>query len=145
MQEKFELYQHIYQDSEMSCYTLKKLQEDIKDKDNKIKKLLEDILKEYTKYKEKSSKFLKNNKVELDENSLMSKWMASAGIKKEVKNDNSDSSIADLIIQGVSMGSINMEKKIKDYKNEVKNDELNFAKKFLKFQQDTIEKLKEFL
>ena len=32
---------------------------------------------------------------------------------KEVKKDNSDAAIADMLIKGVSMGSIEMEKKIK--------------------------------
>ena len=39
MKESLELYKHIYQDSEMSCYTLNKLMNDIKEKDNKIKKI----------------------------------------------------------------------------------------------------------
>lgn len=145
MKEKFELYQHIYQDSEMSCYTITKLLDDLKDKDNKIKGLLEEILKGYEVYRIKSSKVLKKNKAVLEPNGFMPKMMASMGIKKEVRSDNSDSSMADLMLQGVSMGSINMEKKIKDYSGEVGSDELKFAKKFLKFQQESIEKLKFFL
>ena len=67
------------------------------------------------------------------------------GIKKEVNSDNSDSSIADMLIKGVSMGSIDMDKKINDYKEDVGKDELKFAKDFYKFQQDVITNLKKFL
>ena len=42
MKEKNELILHIYQDAEMGCYTVKKLMDDLKEKDNKIKKVVED-------------------------------------------------------------------------------------------------------
>ena len=71
--------------------------------------------------------------------------MAKMGISKEVKSDNSDSAIADLLIKGISMGSIDMEKKIKQYKDEVSNNELELAREFLKFQEKTIDKLKDYL
>ena len=71
--------------------------------------------------------------------------MAKMGISKEVKSDNSDSAIADLLIKEISMGSIDMEKKIKQYKDEVSYNELELAKEFLKFQEKTIDKLKDYL
>lgn len=37
---------------------------------------------------------------------------ASMGIGKEVRSDNSDSSIADMLIKGISMGTLDMQKKI---------------------------------
>ena len=43
------------------------------------------------------------------------------------------------------MGSIDMEKKIKDYRGEADKEEIKFAKKFLSFQQEVIEGLKKFL
>ena len=145
MNEKIELMKHIYQDADMSCYTLKSLLKDLKNKDNKIKNTIDDIYKEYSKYKKESKKILKNNNASLDKNGLMSKLMAGLGIKKNVLNDNSDSAIADLLIQGISMGSINMEKKIDDYRQYLSDEELNLAESFLKYQQNAIEKLKIYL
>ncbi len=145
MKEKCELVLHIYQDAEMASYTLTKLLRDLKDRDNKIKKTLEDILKEYEEWKSKSKAFLKENNAEIDETSMFEKMMAKMGIDKEVKKDNSDASLADLLIKGVSMGSIDMEKKINEYKDDVDEKELSLAKKFLKFQEKTIDLLKEYL
>ena len=145
MKEKFELALHIYQDAEMASYTLTKLLEDLKDKDNKIKKTAEDVLKEYEEWKKKMKKFLEKNDMEIDETTMMEKMMANMGIKREVKKDNSDASIADMLIKGVSMGSIDMEKKISEYKDDVSDKELDYAKDFLKFQQKTIEIFKEYL
>lgn len=145
MKENFELYEHIYKDAEMSCYTLEKLMKNLKEKDNKIKRVLEDILKEYTSFLTSTKKELEDNNIELEKTDSMTKMMANMGIKKEVKNDNSDSSIADLLIQGISMGTIDMEKKIKAYDKDVNKNQLNFAKKFLKFQEAAIEELKKYL
>ena len=71
--------------------------------------------------------------------------MSTMGIKKEVKSDNSDAAIADMLIKGISMGSIEMEKKVKDYRDCVDKEQLQLAEDFLKFQQQTIERLKEYL
>ena len=145
MNENKELALHIYQDAEMASYTLTKLLSDLKERDKKIKKYIEEILKEYEKWKSKTKKFLKRNDSEISDVSFFEKMMAKMGISKEVKSDNSDSAIADLLIKGISMGSIDMEKKIKQYKDEVSYNELELAKEFLKFQEKTIDKLKDYL
>lgn len=145
MNENSELVLHIYKDAEMSAYSLTKLIKDLKDRDNKIKKTLEDILKEYEKWKSNTKKYLKKHDEEISENGIMAKMMAGMGINKEVESDNSDSAIADMIIKGISTGTIDMEKKIKQYKDEVNEKELNLAEEFLKFQEKSINILKEFL
>ena len=145
MKENNELVLHIYQDAEMASYTLSKLLEDLKDKDNKIKKTLEDVLKEYDDWKSKANKYLKKEKAEISKTGMFEKMMAKMGISKEVKNDNSDSAIADLIIKGVSIGTIDMEEKIKDYQEEASDKGLKLAKDFLKFQEKTIDIFKEYL
>lgn len=145
LKEQNELILHIYKDAEMSCYTLKKLLTDLKDKDNKIKKTVEDVLKDYEDWKVKTKKHLKKEHAEIKENGMFAKMMAGMGIKKEVKDDNSDSAIADMLIKGISMGSIDMEKKIKQYQNDIDEKDLNFAKKFLEFQEKAINIFKEYL
>lgn len=143
--ENEELLKHVYKDALMGTYTIDKLIGDLKDKDNKIKKYLEEILKEYQEYENKSKNLLKEYNESLPKESFMAKMMSSMGIKKEVKADNSDSSIADMLIKGISMGSIEMEKKLNAYEDEVDKEEYKLAKSFLKFQQNVIEKLKDYL
>lgn len=143
--ENFELLKHIYKDSEMAVFTLEELLQDLKTKDNKIKRRVEDILKRYEYFKEESKMRLEEDGQSLPTNGIMSKMGAGMGIKNEVKHDNSDSSIADMLIKGISMGSIEMEKKVKDYKGEVDKDCLAFAKEFLSFQEEAIKHLKEYL
>lgn len=145
MKENNELLEHIYQDAEMAYYTLEKLEDFLKEKDNKIKGLIEEIKEEYQEFMQQAESRLEKDKQEIIPEDMMTKWMAKMGIKKEVKSDNSDSSIADLLIKGISMGSINMEKKIKDYEKTCNKEDLKLAKKFLEVQEDTIEELKEYL
>lgn len=145
MKENNELLEHIYQDAEMAYYTLEKLENFLKEKDNKIKGLIEEIKEEYQEFMQQAESRLEKDKQEIIPEDMMTKWMAKMEIKKEVKSDNSDSSIADLLIKGISMGSINMEKKIKDYEKTCNKEDLKLAKKFLEFQEDTIEELKEYL
>ena len=145
MKENNELILHIYQDAEMACFTLEELLRDIKEKDNKIKDMVEDILHDYENWRQKSQKLLQKENAEISKNPLIAKFMAGRSIKKEVNDDNSDSSIADMLIKGISMGSIDMEKKISTYAKEVNTEDLDMAKEFLKFQEKTIERLKQYL
>lgn len=145
MNEKIEIYKHIYQDSEMCISSIKELKKDLKDKDNKIKSTLDEIIKGFLKYEKESKKELSKLDSIPEEEGMFAKMMANMGIKKEVSSDNSDSHIAEVMIQGVSMGSINMEKKIDNYKDKLDHGDLKYAEKFLDYEKDCIVKLKEYL
>ncbi len=145
MQEKYELLEHIHSDSAMAIHSIEKLMEKLKDKDNKIKGYIEDILEKYKEFEEKSREILEENDKEISEPSFMAKMGSSMGISKEVDSDNSDSAIADLLIEGISMGSIEMEKKLKEYEKDLDKEHKKLAKEFLKFQEKTIDHLKEYL
>ena len=71
--------------------------------------------------------------------------MAKEGIKKEVKSDNSDASIADMLIKGISMGSLDMEKKIKKYEEVSEKSYLKLAHDYLNFSKDNMTALKKYL
>ena len=146
MNESLEIVNHIYKDSEMAISTLTKLSTTLEKKDNKIKDTVEDIIKGYERYFKDAKKILNKNNCKKEKNGLVSKVMANMGIDKEVKDDNSDSAISDMLIKGVSMGSIDLEKKLKKYKDkEIDDKVLELANDFKDFQDDIIKKLKEYL
>lgn len=145
MEEKNELLEHIYKDAYMASYSLQKLLDEIKNKDNKIKGDVEDILQKYQEFKEEVEELLKGNDEEVNDPNFFAKMGSTMGIIKEVKIDNSDSSIADMVIQGVSMGSIETEKKLKAYEKDIEKEYKDLAERFLKFQQKSIDKLKKYL
>ena len=146
MDESLEIVNHIYKDSEMAISTLTKLSNTLEKKDNKIKDTVEDIIKGYERYFKDAKKILNKNNCKKEKNGFVSKVMANMGIDKEVKDDNSDSAISDMLIKGVSMGSIDLEKKLAKYKDkEIDDKVLELANRFKDFQDDIIEKLKEYL
>ena len=145
MDENIELLEYIYKNSEMGVFTIKKLLKDLKDKENKIKKLADNEMKEYNRFQDEAKKIIKKNKYELKSNGIMAKIGSSMGIKKEVENDNSDASIAHLLTEGITMGIVDMETKLKNYKDTVSKDIYKLGEDFLKFQQGEVEKLKEFM
>ena len=146
MDESLEIVNHIYKDSEMAISTLTKLSNTLEKKDNKIKDTVEDIIKGYERYFKDAKKILNKNNCKKEKNGFVSKVMANMGIDKEVKDDNSDSAISDMLIKGVSMGSIDLEKKLAKYKDkEIDDKVLELANNFKDFQEDIIEKLKKYL
>ena len=67
------------------------------------------------------------------------------GIKKEIISDNSDASIADMLIKGMSMGILDIEKKLSQYDEIANKKSIKLAKDCLKFQQESITQLKKYL
>lgn len=145
MDETNELLVILYQDCFMAVKNLEVLLEEIKTKDNKIKGEVEIILKEYEKYLKDVKKLLKTNKVKPKKVSPFALYGAKMKMKKDVREDNSDSKISDIIIQGLVMGIIDINKRIDNYKNDVSNDLIKLTNGLLEFQQNSIDKLKEFL
>ncbi len=140
-----ELLEYLYKSSEMGRDSLTNLLKELKDKENKLKGLISDELSEYEKFFNKSKKLLKKHKSEITSNSLMTKIMSKQGIKKEVSNDNSDASIAHMLIEGLTMGVVDIETKINNFKDKSDKSILKVCEKYLKFQQEEIEKLKKYL
>ena len=145
MNENVELLEFIYQNAEMGSFTLTKLINELQGKENKIKKVVEDEIKGYEKYIKDSKKLIDKGKYSLKENGLMSKMGASMGIKKETRSDNSDTAIAHMIIEGLTMGVVDISTKINNYKDVADKKVISLAQDFLKFQESEIERLKEFL
>lgn len=145
MDENLELLEYIYKNAEMGAFSLTTLIDLLNGKENKIKKTVEEEIKGYEKYLKESKKLIEKHKYELKETGMMAKMGATMGIKKETKCDNSDAAIAHMIIEGLTMGVVDISSKINNYKESADKKIIKLAEDFLKFQEDEIEKLKSFL
>lgn len=145
MNENMELLNFVYENAEMGVHTLNNLSDILRKKDNKIKGLIEDELKEYNNFLKESEKLLKKNKLEPKKTNLMAKISSKMGIAMETMKDNSDPAIASMVIEGLTMGIVEMETKIENYKKIVDKKILKLSNKFVKFQEEEIEKLKTFM
>lgn len=145
MDETNELLEKIYEDCDMAVTTITELLKELEGKDNKIKKTAEDILKEYEKYLKETKKVLKNHKVKPKKIGMFAKMGAKEGIKMDVRKDNSDSKISDILIQGLVMGIVDISKRINDFKDEANKDIIDLANRLLDFQQQSVDDLKKYL
>ena len=145
MDENIELLEHIYKNAQMGVYSCESLIKDINGKENKIKKILEGILKGYENYKLESKKMIKKNKYELKKSPLVAKVSSSIQMMMEVAKDNSDSAIAKLLTQGLTMGTVDISAKIDRYEKDADKKIIKMAKNYLKFQKESIDILKDYL
>ena len=145
MDENVELLEYIYQNAEMGVFTLTKLLENLNGKENKIIKVAEKELKEFENFYKDSKKLLSKNGCSEKPNGTMTKMGASMGIKMETRKDNSDAAIAHMLIQGITMGTVDISTKIKNYKNVVDKTNLKLAEDYLKTLENQIEELKKYL
>ena len=145
MNENEELLNYIYKSSEMGVVSLTNTLKELNDKENKIKKDISNELSIYESYLKESKRLLKKHKVTIKKNSIMTKMMSKMGVRKEVTNDNSDASIAHMIIEGLTMGVVDIETKINNFSEVADKEVLKFANEYLKFQQKEIDKVKKYL
>lgn len=138
-----ELLNYVYENAKMgkeSCDTLLK---ELDGKENKIIDAVEDILKDYEDFEIKAKNMLVDS--DREEPNMFARISASMGIKMKTKSDNSDANIADMLIEGLTMGELEISKKIENTKKSTSKEVCNLACNFKKFQKNAIVKLKKFL
>ena len=145
MNENTELLMHIYQSAEMGVYTTTNLLDLLKNKDNKIKTILQEELKDYEKYAKLSEEYLEKFDVESKSSGIMAKLGSDIGMTIETMKDNSDSRIASMLIEGMTMGILEMTGKIESYRKICKKDIISLAEELKNFQEKEIEKLKIYV
>lgn len=145
MDENIEILKYIYQNTSMGVKNLNNLLKMIQEKDNKIKKTVENSLEGYKKLEIETQKMLKKYKVDAKDNKLISDIGSFMGMKFELMNDNSDSRIADMLTKGFTMGLVDINKKIDNYKGDVDRYILKLANKVKEFCEENINLLKKYL
>ena len=134
----------MYNDASMALDSLTMLINKLNKRDNKIKEVIQKCIMGYEKHLKIIKSYMKENNYEINSVPLINKMGAYMGINMEVMKDNSDSRMADMLIQGITMGVLNTSKNINKYKDTSKEIIL-IAKDFLKHQEESIEKLKKYL
>ena len=145
MNENEELLSYIYQTSNMGYQSTNDLINTLKGKDNKIKSVLCEISKNYEKYAKESEILLKKHKLEAKPIGMMAKAMSKMSISKEMLSDNSDSNVANMLIQGLTMGNLELTKDIENYEKSADKKVIDLAKNLRKFGEESISKLKVYL
>lgn len=115
-----------------------------KTEDKKLKKVLKDFYKEYEKINKKIEKiYPKYNDGNPHETNIINKAMTWYGIEIKTLKDNSNSKIAELLLQGTNMGIIEGRKILNKKEIDKKVNEL--IEKYVTMQEDNVEILKQYL
>lgn len=149
MSNQDELILYLCENIKMGLSSTTKIIKILKNKDNKIKKVLESYVKTYEHYLKIAKDLKQKYNVKATKNKFMQKLMANTMMEEEIKRDNSDSKIANILIRGFTMGEIDLEKNIKDFVNNLdkkeKSDILDLTKELHAFNKNRIVELKDYL
>ncbi|MEG1363733.1 MAG: hypothetical protein RSC92_04820 [Clostridia bacterium] len=142
MNENVEMLNYIYQNAKMGKSTIDQIIKEVSD--ITFKDVLNEQLKDYEKVIDNTKVYLSEfNKQEKDITDL-SKIVTYLSIKMSTLNDDTSSHIADMLIKGSTMGTVEITKKLNKYTNIDESIKM-LASKLLKIEENNIEKLKKYL
>ena len=121
--EKNEFILYLYKITDMGVKSTKNLLDILKNKENKILPILDDELDEYNKAYQEVKELMKKRGIEEPNFGLLQNLGVSASMHLELMQDNSDTRIANMLIQGYTMGNLELEKQYKKYKKELSEEE----------------------
>lgn len=142
MNGNIELLNYIHQNSEMGQNTLNQLIGIVED--NSFKEVLQSQFNEYKKIFDLSEEKIKEQNKESKEINAFAKISTYMMINLKTLANKSPSHISEMLIQGSTMGIIDITKKINEY-NSADKEILDLADNLLKFEQNNIEELKKFV
>ena len=145
MDENIEFLQELYKTSEMGKSSLSELAKILDAKENKIKLEIDQDLEKYENIISKIDELALKYDKKMDKTGFMGKAGSIMGIRMEVSKDNSDSKIADMLIQGYTMGILEVNRKLKKYKNSIGHAEKKIADELIDFQNKSIKNIKKYL
>lgn len=142
MNEDIELLNYIYQNAKMGIVGIDNIKAEIKNK--KLLKTIKEQENDYYTICTKAIKYLSLTNTERKNITNIAKLMTYIDTRKKLLNDNSDSSIAKMMIEGSNMGIIAITEKLNHYEGTDKNI-IKLAKELLKIEEKNLDNLKQYL
>ncbi len=144
METEIKMLSDIHKNADMGQDTLRHILDATDDVE--FSKTVSRQMQEYEKAFQVSGQMLKARHApeEQKEAPMISKWMAHMNINRKSMQDMQTSKLAEMLIQGSTMGVTSLTRQIRDYDGE-DTEVLDFAKKQLKREEKNIDELKKFL
>ena len=100
----------------------------------------------YEKYAAKVKSLIKQSGEAPKEESMISKWMAKMGVQMNTMTDSTTSHLAEMMIQGSTMNVTDLLRKIHESEScDGGSTEMSIAREVVEFEENNIEKLKDYL
>lgn len=136
------LLNHIHQNADMGRDSLRHIL-DLSHNDD-LSKAVRAQIDDYEKTYIASEKMLNDRGAVAEDARATSKFMANMGSRMETMMDSSESKLAEMVIQGSTMGITNLTKQLHDYNGD-DEDVKSFAEQLIEKEQANIERMKPFL
>lgn len=144
MEKTPELLCYIYKNVKMGSDAILTLLPKVEDE--KFRYQLTDQLNGYEKFASEAQWQLTPMGIDPQEDSVMKKIGLKMGIRMGTLTDSSVSHMAEMMIQGSSMGITDMTKKVREFEGDgCPERALRLGRDLISFEQENIEKLKTFL
>lgn len=142
MDENIEVLNELYKNAKMGEESIKTLLPSVGDQ--KMRSDLETQRNGYLDFCDKAWQEISNRGEKAPKINPMVKVSSTVGIKMNTLTDKSDSHIADMMIQGSTMGITSATEGIHKHPH-ASQEVLKMAKDVVKFEQNNIERMKEYL
>ncbi len=144
MTAKCEIAAKLFKNTKMGSDSIAKLLDKVAD--NRLKTQMMKQMNGYESFAAKAKMMLADNGEEAKEESPMTKFWATVGMKMNTLMDSSPSHIAEMMIEGSTMGITDTTKIINEYEgNPECTDAVELARDIVKFEQKNIEEMKKYL
>lgn len=142
------LADHIYKDAKMGADSINDALKGIKDpiEKEKIRAELTKQLEEYENFASKAEKVLTDMNVSPKEEGMMAKMGAKAGIMMNMMKDSTSSHVAEMMIEGLSMGITDTTKRVRQAEEKGCDPEvIKLGGDFISFQEKSVDIMKRYL
>lgn len=138
------LYGHLYKSLRMGAESILSLLPKVKDE--KLRSAMTVQLAGYDKFSEHAGSVLDKANIRPKEENLVTRLSAKMGMVMNTMADSTSSHIAEMMIEGSTMGMTDAQKQVSEYeKQNASAGALRFAKEIVSFEEGNIETLKKFL
>ena len=115
-------------------------------KDSELRQELTDQLEKYEKYGNQVGKMIYDLSGTPREEGVITKLSSKLGMAMNTMTDSTTSHLAQMVIEGATMGMTDMTKIVREYENApCSEDALSLARQIAEFEDGSIENLKKFL
>ncbi len=144
MEKTPELLCYIYKNVKMGSDAIITLLPKIEDE--AFRKALTAQLDGYEKFAKEAENQLTPMGIKPKEEPMMKKMGSKVGIMMNTMTDTTSSHMAEMMIKGSTMGITDMTKKVREFEGDGCPDKaLSLGRELIRFEQDNIEKMKEYL
>ena len=142
------LADHIYKDAKMGADSINDSLKGIKDpiEKEKIRGELTKQLDEYESFASKAEKVLTDMNIKPKEEGMMAKMGAKAGVMMNMMKDCTSSHVAEMMIEGLSMGITDITKRVRQAEEKgCDPDVVKLGSDFIAFQEKSVDVMKKYL